>query len=193
MLSKYFWAAVLLLVSTHRDSTAATFDLRGLGSIGSSELEFTVDGLTLRVSTGSGQLVSTAEQFGIDSNGPSDVPELLDGGNGFGDELFFIFNNNSAVLDQILISQFDGEDAGIVNIKTLGDIPIANGANPMGGVNVSTSLHHIRWTGPNAAGATRGFSVDGLVARIVPESSTLSLCGMVVLIGSGLARRRSFR
>jgi hypothetical protein len=136
-------------------------------------------------------LISVDDRFGIDSNGAADVSDLIDGGNGFPEQLFFIFNNNDAVLDQVIISQFDAEDAGVLNIKAQGDFPLANGANLLAGVQVSTSLHHIRWAGENAPGVGRGFSVDGFVAHVVPEPSSI-LIGVPLALTSvfGLRARK---
>jgi hypothetical protein len=167
--------AIVATLGYCQSASAIFFDFHNLGNINASSKSLTVDGLTLSLSATGGKLVSTATRFGIDGTGTSDVPDLIDGGNGTSEVLGFIFSNNFVVLDNILISGFDGDDAGLVNIKGRGDFPLANGLVSFNGIFVSTSFQTLRWSGPTTNAAGLGFSVDGLNAHIVPEPSTLEL------------------
>jgi hypothetical protein len=97
-----------------------------------------------------------------------------------------------AVLDSIVISSFDGDDAGLVDFKGLGEFSLANGVNSFSGFeHLATSAHSILWTGPNTPDATRGFSVDGFNFHLVPEPASLaSLTCAMMLVLPWLARRR---
>jgi hypothetical protein len=171
-------------------SAQATFiDLRGVVFSDPITHRVLQDGISLSFSVPTFGISPT--RFGIDSAGDNDVPDLFDGGNGVAESTGFSFGPLNAVLDSIVISNFDGDDAGIVNFKGVGEFPLHNGVNvfslPFSG---ATSLHFIAWRGPNSPGETRGFSLDGFNFHLVPEPSSLLLatCALAFCL-SGLRRR----
>ena len=167
---------------------AVFIDLRNLPSLPPVAASVSVDGVTVTL-PGPG-LNSTATTFGIDGSGPNDKADLLDGGNGFGETLAFLFEQE-VIVDSVVISQFGPEDVGGVLLKAspFSEVPLVNGVNQLGGVRVGrTSANFIYWRGDNTSDAGLGFSVDGFNVRLVPEPSTAviffsSLAGLV-------ARRR---
>lgn len=182
-----------LLVALMPNAHATFIDLRGLNIGNPTFATITVDGITLDLS--GSKLNSTLTRFGIDDAGANDAPDLLDGGNGVSETLDFLFSPLDAVLDSIVISSFDGDDAGLVYFKGLGEFPLTNGVNSFSGFeHLATSAHSISWSGPNTPGATRGFSVDGFNFHLVPEPASLALlsCAMLFVMPF-LARRRGNR
>jgi len=182
--------ALRILVALTPNAHATFIDLRGLNIGNPTSAKITVDGITLDLS--GSKLSSTPTRFGIDGAGDSDAPDLLDGGNGVPETLAFLFSPVGAVLDSIVISSFDGDDAGLIDFKGLGEFSITDGVNSLPGIeHLATSAHYIRWSGSNTPGATRGFSVDGFNFHLVPEPASLALltCAMLLVMPC-LARRR---
>jgi hypothetical protein len=184
-----FLALTGSFVAQQQSAQAIFFDLHGLGTIGGPGKTITVNGISLFLD-GSPLLFSTSTHFGIDGIGGADVPDLLDGGNGSIEVLHFGFSNNDTLLDSILISDFGGDDAGSISIKSLQSlIPVSNGVNPINAL-VSTSGHSIQWGGPNSPAAGRGFSVDGFNVHLVPEPSIAVLLGCVIILSCAPCRKR---
>ena len=142
-----------------------------------------------------GVFVSTADRFGIDGAGAADVPDLIDGGNGVPETIGFLLStqdrNERIVLDSVLISEFDGDDAGTINVKNVPPliVPLADGLNLLGLPVGQTSGNAIGWAGANSPSATRGFSVDGFNIHVVPEPSSLALVAVGSFGAAGLVLR----
>jgi hypothetical protein len=183
-----FVAAVLVFLSQGMAARAEFIDLHNLGT--GILLNASAPGITVNFNTGSANpLVSTANRFGVDSGG-TNVPDLLDGGNGFAESIAFLFQQPNLVLDSVLISEFEGDDSGAILIKGHPSVSLANGLNPLNLSISQSSANFISWQGPNSPNAGRGFSVDGFNVHVVPEPSTLTLLG---LGGIGLLMGRRSR
>ena len=184
-------AVVLVLAGLSASVHAAIFDLHNLGSPALVK-NITVDGITLGLQgTGSGNLTSTASQFGIDGSGAADAPDLLDGGNGVAESLSFLFSS-TVVVDSINISLFDGADAGTVNIKgQLPTLTLHDGVNVINQTAGNTSVNFLTYTGPLTSGGTNGFSVDSITVHATPEPAAALTAG--ALSALMMWRRRSRR
>jgi hypothetical protein len=143
-------------------------------------------------SGGTGNFTSTATRFGIDGSGASDVSDLIDGGNGTAESLAFLLSP-AVILDSIVISEFDDDDAGTVNLKGIGTFNVSNGVNTFGSPLLgSGSANFIQWTGTNASSATRGFSVDAINVHTVPEPPAVFIAmSAACLAGLRIMRRRA--
>jgi len=167
------------------ESQAATFHLlnRGLGL--TNPQEYTVEGITLTLS-GSATYNSTPTSFGMDSEFfMPDDPFLID----LTENLFFQFNQ-PVLLDSIVISQFDNEDSGGVLLKDLGvNFPLRNGTMNLGGVRVNKSASDRVYAAILTSGGTKGFSLDQIVVRAVPEPTTFLLVCLTGLSMFAVRRR----
>src|SRR5262245_44672981 len=164
------------LVLCARTSQAVFFDLHNLTPSQATSYHRTLAGIGVQVGVDGGAFpaVSTATTFGIDSTGPNDVPTLCDGGNGFAESMVMLFDQ-PVFFESVLISQFGPDDSGRLEIKSAANpVSLANGLNTVGLVADKGSAQFLRWTGVNAPGTGRGFSVDGFTVRllgIVPVQS----------------------
>jgi len=87
-------------------------------------------------------LTSTTTTFGVDGSGANDAINLLDGGNGTAESVLFLFNHD-VIIDSITLSQFNGADAGTLNIKALGNFPLGPGTTTIGQIAEGGSAHRI--------------------------------------------------
>jgi hypothetical protein len=149
-------------------SYAVFFDFRGLNPSDSNSYHLSAAGIGVQISADVGNVLkSTTTTFGIDSNGLSDDPNLFDGGNGSAEALNMIFDQ-PVFFESIQISQFGAEDSGRLEIVTAaGSIPLTNGVNNASVIADKGNTQHVRWTGANAPGTGRGFSVDGFTVRLL--------------------------
>jgi hypothetical protein len=145
------------------------FDLHNLSPSQATFYHPTLAGIGVRfgVDGGTAPAVSTATTFGVDSNGSNDVPTLFDGGSGFAEAMVMLFDQD-VFFESVLISQFGTEDSGRLEIKTNnGNVTLTDGLNIVSLIAAKGSAHYLRWTGVNAPGTGRGFSVDGFTVRLL--------------------------
>ena len=156
---------------------AATFELINQGLGLTNPLAFTVDGIKLSLSGGS-SYNSTATSFGIDSFGTTDDPLLID----VTETLFFQFDQ-AVLIDSIVVSLFDGQDAGGVLFKAAGiQVPLQNGTMNFGGLRLGIGgSDRIFASLGNLTGGTRGFSIDRITVRPVPEPAAIALAAAALL------------
>jgi hypothetical protein len=152
---------------------ATVFDFHNLGTLSSTK-SLTVDNITINLQASSGILTSTATAFGVDGTGANDAFNLLDGGNGTAENLLFSFNKD-VVIDSVTTSLFDGADAGAVDIKGVGNFPLASGTTAIGQTADATSSNRFLWSGPLTPSDTNGFSIDSITVHTVPEPASLAL------------------
>jgi hypothetical protein len=166
---RFILVGIVLMIGG--ETEAADFELlnRGLGL--STPLSFTVDGIKLTLS-GGGTYNSSSTSFGIDSQfAQSDNPELID----LTETLFFQFDQD-VLIDSVTISQFDSDDAGEILFKSAGVIlPLQNGIMSFGGLRLGKLGSDRIYAALSSGGGTKGFSVDRMVVRVVPEPSTIVL------------------
>jgi MYXO-CTERM domain-containing protein len=177
-----------LLSST---ACGATFNLLGLGPNVPTPLVFTVDGIQLRL-TGGLVYNSSSTTFGMDTNtsgGFVDDPNLIDG-----NETLNLFFNQDVILDSITISQYDNQDSGELLLKGVTTFPLSNGTINVGGIRLhanSSDYRVVSNIGP-VAGGTRGFSLDRISVRAVPEPAAM-LLAVLALVTLTLHRKPSRR
>jgi hypothetical protein len=162
----------LLFASTVSPAHATFIDFRGRsGNLNIASAVGLAVTLTRNVT---GAFVSTASRFGIDTNGPDDVADLIDGGSGTAEQLTLQFRVD-VYLESVVLSEFGASDAGTLTIKGASVVTLANGVNDMGlQFAARSSAHVIAWTGANTVGDGRGFSVDGIhVQPVVPFNADL--------------------
>jgi hypothetical protein len=157
-------------------SYAVFFDLHNLTPSQATSYHRTLAGIGVQfgVDGGGFPAISGPTTFGIDSTGANDVPTLFDGGNGFAESMVMLFDQ-PVFFESVLISQFGVEDSGRLEVKSApSPVSLMNGLNSIGLIADKGSAHYLRWTGVNAPGTGRGFSVDGFTVRllgIVPVQS----------------------
>ncbi len=164
------------VVLTPPQTRGATFHLLDMGTGLSSPHVVTVDGIQMTLSDG-GVFNSTASSFGIDQSNPSDDPNLIDGV-----EILFLIFDQDVFLDSILISNFEGQDNGYLDLKSTATFPLASGIINVGGIRLKAGSTDYRVGASNG-----GFSLDQVTVRAVPEPTVLG----IALVGlMGLACRR---
>lgn len=153
---------ILLVAALMAAEAQAIFiDFRGLASPN------TASGGGVRATMASAVLKSTATRFGVDASSSLDVLDLVDGGGGFA-ESFSIQFSQQVYMDSLVLSEFDPAiDAGTFNIKAGTTFTLSSGENSLGGEIASSGANILTWTGANASGGGRGFSVDGVNVRPV--------------------------
>jgi hypothetical protein len=162
--------------------SANTLNLLGRGSNLASPLIINAGGINVTLSAGI--FNSSATSFGIDaftSGGYIDDPNLIDG-----NETLFMSFDQDVLLDAITISHFDDQDTGTLILKSISaDFPLHNGVVTVGGIRLpSDSIHSTDYRvqsniGP-IAGGTRGFSLDSIDFRPVPEPASCLLAFLAV-------------
>lgn len=164
----------------------ATFNLLGLGANLPTPLVLNVDGIRLTLDGGGG-FNSSSTSFGIDKNtsgGYVDDPNLIDGF-----ETLFLFFDQDVLLDSIVISEFDSQDSGDLVLKSILTIPLSNGLVDVGGIRLNANSSNYRVTSSIGilTGGTRGFSLDQISVRAVPEPVALCLAfvGLTVCMTCG--------
>jgi hypothetical protein len=165
----------------------ATFDLLGLGSNLPTPLVLKVEGIQLSLAGGLG-FNSSSTSFGIDgidSGGFIDDPNLIDG-----DETLHMILNHEAFLESITISHFDAQDSGELRLQSVVSIPLHDGVVEAGDFRlVAHSTNHLVISTIGAvAGGTRGFSLDKITVRAIPEPAAVTV-GMIGLLCLALNRR----
>jgi hypothetical protein len=165
-------------------ASATTFDLLGLGTDLPSPLMLTQDGIQLTLS--GSVFNSTATSFGMGIDNSYNDPFLIDAS----ETVFMIFDRD-VYLDSVLISSFDDQDSGVLLFKGVASFPLTNGPVDAGGIRLiagSSSNRVVSTIGLPASG-TRGFSLDQITVRVVPEPATLNLA-MLALLGLSFNRVR---
>jgi hypothetical protein len=185
---------VCLLVG--QNASAYTLNLLGRGSNLPQRLIINAGGINVDLRAGI-FFNSTATSFGIDSFTTSsfiDDPNLIDG-----NEILFIAFDQDVLLDAITISQFDEQDTGTLILKSVtADIPLHNGINALGGIRLPSGPTHATDyrvqsnIGP-IAGGTRGFSLDSIDFRPVPEPASCLLMFLAISASTLRVRRANRR
>ena len=178
-----FALIVLLAAPLPASAASTTFDLRNRGgNLGFTE-SFTRNDITLSLNANPDSLISTPATFGIDSTGADDIPDLIDGGNN-NLEGFFLSFSQTVFVESVTTSQWDiGIDAATLGVKSQTPVPLGPGTTTYSNlVAGATSGHKITWSGAMSPGAGRGFSVDSITVRPVPEPGIATLLLLAVLV-----------
>jgi hypothetical protein len=169
-----FLVGLLCVVGGGRSGEAVFVNLRGLTPAQGTSYSLTAGGFTMQLgSGGTAKLTSGATTFGVDAVSSLDDATLIDGGGGSA-ESFSIMTSQNVLLESLLISHFDAIDHGKFNVKSSGDITLANGVNHVGLVISGASANFLSWTGDTSVGGGRGFSLDGFTARLVSPTGYLA-------------------
>lgn len=184
-LVRFIGPLCVLVAST---AWGSTFNLLGLGANLPGPLVLTVDGIQVTLSGGA-RFNSSAATFGIDANnsgGYVDEPNLFDG-----DETLFIVFNQDVLLDSVTISQYDSQDVGVLLLKAVTEFPLRNGLVDAGGIllKANSTDYRVMSSLGLLTGGTRGFSLDQISVRAVPEPTALGLALVGLAVGAKRRRR----
>ena len=164
--------AVIAAVITHVQGASIVYNLRDTGATSAIESgAYTVDGVTMQLSTEQGALNQTSSGFGVNhsSSGGSEKTDQIDGVHGI--ETITFWFSEAGILDQLNFSSVGGEDELSLTKNNQEWVSITQNTPDLDLRFLASDRFHLSYVSGN------GVSFDGAQITSTPEPSTFILLG----------------